>query len=542
MARFAFGATTADTVLRTIGGTLFAGAGITCTVWSAATGGTQYTDLLNAVGSATTTVTTLADGSLPLFSGPSGVVEMWLDFGGAERVLVQTRPSVVYAPLPATAANALTGWFHIDGFGAVGDNATDCTTAIQAALTAAGAITPKKAKVYVPSGRFKTNALTMSADTEIFGPGELVFTSTTTTVMITAAARCVIRDLTLTDPRTYALNPITSLAVNANNVDGVTVRNCKISGFSNAGISLGTCTNVRVAGNRVSSIGALSADVGDGIDIFRCAGGAVAQNLVTGCGKHAINVYGDGGGISSDIVVTGNVCTANGDTGVRSTFSSRVSVTGNACSGNGLYKVNGGALGGPGINFADSTTDATITGNTCENNTEHGIIVQNTALRHIIANNLCAGNTFSGIKVVTTCSDVAITGNIVKSNTDHGLEVNGSQKCAVVGNIVELNTLTGIRVTGAASDVTVMGNTVRDNNQGAGSNAGILLDGTTPSDVTIIGNTSRASGGTLQGYGIRVFTGDHVTIQGNVCRGNATGQITVDSTGTNISNVNNVVA
>lgn len=70
---------------------------VTVTFWSAASGGTQYTDLLDASGNAITEVVTsdgtdgLAVGTIPRFRGPDQdpeVMEMWADAGGGVRYLM----------------------------------------------------------------------------------------------------------------------------------------------------------------------------------------------------------------------------------------------------------------------------------------------------------------------------------------------------------------------------------------------------------------------------------------------------------------------
>lgn len=50
---------------------------------------------------------------------------------------------------PKAVVNALTGWYHVDGFGAVGDGVTDDRAAIQAALDAARAA--GRGTVYIPN-------------------------------------------------------------------------------------------------------------------------------------------------------------------------------------------------------------------------------------------------------------------------------------------------------------------------------------------------------------------------------------------------------
>lgn len=58
------------------------------TFWSAATGGSQYTDLQDTIGSAVMSVTADANGEFPQVYGPDGVWFMWADGGAAARRLV----------------------------------------------------------------------------------------------------------------------------------------------------------------------------------------------------------------------------------------------------------------------------------------------------------------------------------------------------------------------------------------------------------------------------------------------------------------------
>jgi len=84
------------------------------TMWSAATSGVQYTDLLDASGAAVTTITsadgsgTLPVGSIPEFSGPDGVTQMWADAGGGVRYkLVATDSGDIAAQAGLDAAGAV---------------------------------------------------------------------------------------------------------------------------------------------------------------------------------------------------------------------------------------------------------------------------------------------------------------------------------------------------------------------------------------------------------------------------------------------------
>ncbi len=69
----------------------------TGTVWSAQTGGTQHTDLLTAGGSAITTISSDASGTIVGFQGPDGVRTLWADFGGGRRLLESQTFAADYA-------------------------------------------------------------------------------------------------------------------------------------------------------------------------------------------------------------------------------------------------------------------------------------------------------------------------------------------------------------------------------------------------------------------------------------------------------------
>lgn len=85
MTRATFGATAGDFVSSVGPGHTLRVGPATLTLWSAATGGTQHTDLL-LNGSPVTSIPVGSDGQVPLFQGPSGVNEVWADAGGGSRV------------------------------------------------------------------------------------------------------------------------------------------------------------------------------------------------------------------------------------------------------------------------------------------------------------------------------------------------------------------------------------------------------------------------------------------------------------------------
>lgn len=91
MARYDFGASLADFVVTPSDGQWGVAPGAVVTFWASADGDVQYTDLLDAGGSAVTSVTADETGFIPQFAGPDGVIGMWADAGGGFRAWIQGR-------------------------------------------------------------------------------------------------------------------------------------------------------------------------------------------------------------------------------------------------------------------------------------------------------------------------------------------------------------------------------------------------------------------------------------------------------------------
>ncbi|MEU3899729.1 glycosyl hydrolase family 28-related protein [Streptomyces sp. NPDC045251] len=150
MARYTYGAGIADYVVQPTDGLWGVAPGAVITFWSAADGGVQYTDLLDADGNPITEITADEAGLLPTFQGPDGVTLMWASAGGVSRVWLRARD----ADAAEVAAGSVRDWLNARDFGAKGDNVTDDTIAIQSALDAClmGGV------VYLPAGGYRTSA------------------------------------------------------------------------------------------------------------------------------------------------------------------------------------------------------------------------------------------------------------------------------------------------------------------------------------------------------------------------------------------------
>lgn len=149
MPRYEFGAGIGDFVVRPSDGLWGVAAGAVVTFYDQSTGGTQYADLLDAGSMPITTVTADEYGALPRFFGPDGVEGMWADAGGSTRAWIEAHN----IGTDEAAAGSVRDWLNVRDFGAIGDNLTDDTAAIQSALAAA----PMGGIVYLPAGAYRTN-------------------------------------------------------------------------------------------------------------------------------------------------------------------------------------------------------------------------------------------------------------------------------------------------------------------------------------------------------------------------------------------------
>ncbi|MCQ1575372.1 glycoside hydrolase family 55 protein [Streptomyces parvus] len=170
MPRHIFGGSTSDYAMERVGSQLLVRPGATGTIWDAATGGTQITDLTDLTGTPITTVTADTDGAVA-FYGPDDVTHLYMDFGYNRRYaaaavdlgqILQTHLAQRDQPggwpsldsggriSPAQVSGALD-WLTVTAYGAVGDGVADDTPAILAAINAC----PVGGVVYFPAGVYR---------------------------------------------------------------------------------------------------------------------------------------------------------------------------------------------------------------------------------------------------------------------------------------------------------------------------------------------------------------------------------------------------
>ncbi len=143
-----------------------------------------------------------------------------------------------------------------------------------------------------------------------------------------------------------------------------------------------------------------------------------------------------------------------------------------------------------GIELA-STSNSLVTGNTSDNNSDHGINLFGTSTGNTISYNEASGNAEgwqrnangilvtgpgntvvgnvvhdnedSGIQVYPTGDNTLVVSNVSYNNGDHGIDNMGVANGRIIGNTVYHNCTTGINVEGASSGYTVENNIAVDN-------------------------------------------------------------------------------
>jgi len=144
---------------------------------------------------------------------------------------------------------------------------------------------------------------------------------------------------------------------------------------------------------------------------------------------------------SSDNTVTGNTCNNNG-TGIRLYSSSNSTITSNTCNNNNT-----------GIHLY-SSSNGTITSNACDNNSYFGIYLDSNS-DSTITSNTCDNND-TGI-YLTYNSDSTITGNTCNNN-DTGIYLDSNSDSTITGNTCNNNGYSGIGIN-YSNNNTITGNT-----------------------------------------------------------------------------------
>ena len=297
----------------------------------------------------------------------------------------------------------------------------------------------------------------------------------------------------------------------------------------------GTCSDVTIVGNVVNAPGSGVAAFG-----IRADDGAtnvtVAGNVVTNAGtavSYGIGAFSSTSSAVSKVAITGNTVTgANFAAGIYVAKATAVTVAQNAVSATAV-----------GIQFTATTSEVVCDGNTVVSTTNNGIYCVSSA-NAAISNNIvksCGGTTNDSIKV-DAVTNVSIVGNVLSSGGAAGiLLTNSCNGFTVSGNTCYFNRTSGIYMLDSSNGV-VVGNTCRAN--GTSAVGSVIANGITvyrnavaTANIAISGNRCYDDQGTkTQLYGVRLYGAvDSVALSGNVLAGNLTGNLSVDTTATNVT-------
>lgn len=549
--RYEFGAGVADFIVAPADGIWTVGAATSVTLWSAATDGTQYTDLLDGAGSPIAQIASDEHGALPRFFGPDGVAGMWADASGGTRAWMDAHrltsgvPGAEAGPvmsvngmsgdviLTASDVGALAddgGRYSVVKYGAVGDGLTDDRAAIQAALDAAYAA--GGGVVVLPPGR-------------TYGIGSPVHILTGTTVVaygatirgiggVTLAKLYRDEDTALTGYSGHSRIRILGGTWDVNAFDGTT----GIATGGANGFVLSHCDTVQfrdVTIQNVSSVHAIDATASQNLQIVSCRFEGFIDNTVDSSSSfresiqldYAINNSGINGAF--DGTPCKNVLVRDCWFGP----SARLGPPGRAVGSHTSY------------NATTWCENIQILGNTIAGTRQEGIRAY--AWKNaVIADNVIGGTGAPGITVTgpdptvagyaIACQDISVHGNVVSGPVSGGsspIRVVGwpgalPAGLSISGNTISSSPSTGIYVSYADQPQ------VSDNQTRATVSSGIYAINCTAPQLT--GNLVRAAGGV--GVGLDICTGGHMG--GNVVEGGGGHGILVNG-GSDISVMGNRV-
>lgn len=231
------------------------------------------------------------------------------------------------AALGGAAANTITGWFHVDQYGAVGDGVTDDHAAIQNAINAAHtaylstgarqvAYLPPKVHLVAADSYYKTDGSTDGSAVSLYlldgvdfiGPGTLkvkanAYGSGAHYAAIRSAStglsHASVRDITIDGNKTN-----NTASVQCSNIELLAVTDVEVShtrhvqangqGIMVYGTTSAAATDVKINRNDVDGCTSI------GIQVSQFNGLDIDGNVVSNCGNNGIDVYGEAGTTTSN--------------------------------------------------------------------------------------------------------------------------------------------------------------------------------------------------------------------------------------------------
>lgn len=414
-----------------------------------------------------------------------------------------------FARLPGANRNSLTGWFHLDGYGAVGNGTTDDSAALTACLAAArsakGTVYLSAGKTYILAGGFDLTGVTLSGYNAIVK----VKAGVTLSGGLFSGTAFTMQGLTIDLNKGSTTNPASTtsgMAIYAYGTSGwttpVLISDVTVKSGYQVGISLATGSAATNPVNSPSSPAIIENTVVSGcqwgIMTFRNSDVTIRGCTISGMSQEGIYDF-----LSQRSTIIGNTISGCGSHGVVTAYGRDTRIVGNSSSGN--PGGSGLCVGGGDVRFSPSS-HWTISDNTCIGNGGSvwaGITVDPTVTGALqtpvpsygtISGNVCMGNQ-SGI-VLTMAKYTSVTGNTCSDNHAYGITAHSAND-TITGNTCAGGTY-GICLFGAVGDHQISGNNVEGNSSGR-----YTIDATVPRSPITYSDTHTPWVGTW-GVGSRV--------------------------------------
>jgi parallel beta-helix repeat protein len=321
---------------------------------------------------------------------------------------------------------------NVKDYGAVGDGAADDTAALHAARDAS----TSGAKVSVPKGTYLVTGILLNKPGQVWELAEgaviKLKASTSANVVLISAAGVTFQGGKIDGNKSNQTTEYSGIAVVAANVlvNRVEATNC----YGN-GITLGSVTAVGCSVTQsYSHDNGLDTNAASGIYLTgatycriignRCENNGTVGDTTLYDGN---GIYLAGGAVNCHNLVSNNQCNSNARRGVK-VQELGASVTGNSCSNNS----------GAGIGVTNTpnptNTPGNITGNTLNNNL-YGLQLDYCSFVNVTGN-ILADNAQYGLLADAYAVSLNITGNTVIRSGWHGIHLLGVLDCVVASNLV----------------------------------------------------------------------------------------------------------
>lgn len=339
----------------------------------------------------------------------------------------------------AQVSDASTGAISVADFGVRPNVKAEQTKAFQKAINTAaktGSI------LHIPGGEYNTGKLSLKSNTIISGvPGISVLKLIGADASLTAKSAQNIRLSGLVLDGSGNSHGKTAL-IEADAVDDLIIRDCKIGAGNANGISLNACSGT-ISDNEISAIKltGLFCNNSSGLDI--------SHNHILNCGNNGIQVwrsspgedgtivthnriegvraeaggsgqYGNGINVfrADSVQITGNRITNCEFTAIRGNTASNLQITGNSCARLGEVAIYA-EFGFEGALIANNLIDKAATGISVTNFNEGGrmAVIQGNMVRNLF---LREGKRGTGIGVE---ADAVVSGNIIEGAPGIGIHI-----------------------------------------------------------------------------------------------------------------------